>query len=899
MRLPELNLHVDGENGTASGQRRGRSAVPWLAAALLAVALVAHARPAFAQTPGAGGQAAPAATPGACPPELSPQLQPRPFLFKVPEIAAGGGKLRGTIKLSDEGEWLSFRRTNNPNSTAPIDTSTTQCFQQQMRIFRGLDTIQYVLSGNQVIPQKYTPKPMAGGGGLPNLPLPMPGPTLRARVGDLVQLTFINDIDPNNFMGSIDRGESRQGGGCDQTGSGYPGTDKYPDCFHGSSTGNIHFHGTHTNPNTTGDNVFIEVRPSLRDVKDNQPVVTPESVKVWFDEFFKRCEQELSLGFGPGAMLKQWPTTWNDMPKGWTDKQRSLLQQYDAELKKKFPQNKVQQLWPVDAAQIAMGAWPQYYIGSFPYCYRLPVGPPNPSPTGAPSAGTAGAGTAETGHAGMNMGGGASTAQPQEAGNPIHMGQAPGTHWYHAHKHGSTAINVANGMTGAFIIEGQYDDDLNTFYGKDWTRTQPLMIINQLGGLPNLMAGPKQRQDKGPDFAVNGQLKPRVRMRPGEVQMWRVVNTSGRAGVFITGPPVTADGKPAGFQWRQLAQDGVQFSNGNYQQPLTTLLLASGNRADLLVKAPATAGEYPLMVQNMVDMSDLSSANKLTLLTVSVEGTAVDSTTHAGQFIPQAPTFPGFLSSIRDEEIKGTKRLVFKTTGPGGPAAGNRQMIDGKEFDGEVGEVVLLNTAEEWKIENDSIGTADDPNAQNLDATVSHPFHIHINPFQITSVFDPNELVCLSPQDRANQCKTAPATATALRYPFSPDQVSANADLKKLQCPLDPYQPDTWAPCFPGQKYQGQSPPTDLDNIWWDVFPMPSGRQLKFPVLDPVTKQPVIDPVTKQPRMVQVPGYFKMRSRFVDFPGFYVLHCHILAHEDRGMMTIVEVAPVRTPYSHH
>jgi len=48
-----------------------------------------------------------------------------------------------------------------------------------------------------------------------------------------------------------------------------------------------------------------------------------------------------------------------------------------------------------------------------------------------------------------------------------------------------------------------------------------------------------------------------------------------------------------------------------------------------------------------------------------------------------------------------------------------------------------------------------------------------------------------------------------------------------------------------------------------------------------------------------VPGYFKMRSRFVDYPGFYVLHCHILAHEDRGMMTIVEVTPVRTPYSHH
>jgi hypothetical protein len=38
-----------------------------------------------------------------------------------------------------------------------------------------------------------------------------------------------------------------------------------------------------------------------------------------------------------------------------------------------------------------------------------------------------------------------------------------------------------------------------------------------------------------------------------------------------------------------------------------------------------------------------------------------------------------------------------------------------------------------------------------------------------------------------------------------------------------------------------------------------------------------------------------MRSRFVDYPGLWVIHCHILAHEDRGMMTIVQVAPALSP----
>ena len=30
------------------------------------------------------------------------------------------------------------------------------------------------------------------------------------------------------------------------------------------------------------------------------------------------------------------------------------------------------------------------------------------------------------------------------------------------------------------------------------------------------------------------------------------------------------------------------------------------------------------------------------------------------------------------------------------------------------------------------------------------------------------------------------------------------------------------------------------------------------------------------------PGKVRIRQTFVDFTGTFVLHCHILAHEDRG-----------------
>ena len=129
----------------------------------------------------------------------------------------------------------------------------------------------------------------------------------------------------------------------------------------------------------------------------------------------------------------------------------------------------------------------------------------------------------------------------------LEMGQAPGTHWYRAHKHGSTTIDVANGMTGAFIIEGGYDDALNSFYNADWTgpqpwaRAQPVFLINQLQDPPNLFGGGATRG--GPlSFSVNGRFQPEITMQPGQVQLWRIANTSSRGGVFLAIRPCECDG---------------------------------------------------------------------------------------------------------------------------------------------------------------------------------------------------------------------------------------------------------------------------------------------------------------------------------------------------------------------
>ncbi len=788
-----------------------RSGVQWLAAAGAALGLMLP-QAALAQTP---------------PPQtgLLDCLPLGQLLPKIPEIVAqrptsgiagAAGVLRGTVLLANEKQRLVFREPTGFNNSPGKPGLYFVCREQTVRVFRGLNA----QPAMPLVPQN-------------RIGDPAPGPLLRARLGDIVQLTFVNNINPNQFPYSIDQAEKQTDrppaqqtpAGCDSSTAGYPTSagDAFPDCFHGSSTGNIHFHGTHTNPNATGDNVFLEVRPSP--IVNGKPTVTDKTVAKQFNEFFKACYDRLR------TVPAQWPTSWNDAPLGpwnlpgnpdqpnpktWTGQQALLLQAYD---QGRAPS---QQLWPQNLAQIKQGIWPQYYIGAFPYCYQIPQKDPT---------------------------------QPITSG-PIKMGQSPGTHWYHAHKHGSTAINVANGMTGVFIIEGStYDDKLNEWYGAGWTQRQPVMVMNQIGVSPNLLRAFGNRggnTDKGPDFSVNGRIQPVVDMKPGEVQLWRIANSSGRSGAFFLGPP-------PGFKWRRIAQDGVQFADANYQssenKPFT---MAAGNRVDLLVQAPMTpAALFPVVVQHAVDPSDLASAYPVTLVSVRIKAGQQPVTGNQSQFIPTAPAQPAFLADITDAEVQGRRTIAFAST----PPFGAQHTIDGKKFDGlQNPQKVLLNTVEEWTITN---ATAN-PN-------ISHPFHIHINPFQIVELFDPNQTI------------PNPSTAQG-QPPTLPKYVFTNQGLVPGQCFLNPNDNTTWKPCPPPPSPTPLPPPAP--RIWWDVFPIPSGIQA-----------PNNGPL--------IPGYFKMRSRFVDYPGYYVLHCHILAHEDRGMMTTVQVSPVRDappappPFAHH
>jgi FtsP/CotA-like multicopper oxidase with cupredoxin domain len=596
-------------------------------------------------------------------------------------------------------------------------------------------------------------------------------------------------------------------------------------------------------PNGFGDNVLVQLRPD--------PRVTEADVEDIFEEIFTQCAAHEA------------PPAWSHVPESFRTWQERAVKDYDLHAIWKGVRGPVKdpvtgkdvpalplanQLWPANAENIAAGQWPQYFVGGFPNCFTLPKA---------------------EGHA---------------------MGQAPGTYWYHSHKHGSTSINLFNGLSGAMIIEGDYDADLAKIYGPALKKNEKVLVFQVYEDLPDLerprasrgtkasmtngtqvVAAVKANPTATPPVVAVEQKAPTIVMRPGEIQLWRIVNAqvAGNINGSFSGPAgATISPLPA---FRQIAQDGVQFNLVNYNaQPLTTpdahkngtkFTLPAGGRIDILVKAPAlatgtTSQKYEL-------------AGLVNLLVCGEAFTPDAAYPNGGEFPDDDnyPKFPDFLADIGAcTPCKVQRNLSFDwepfRIQPGEASATTHQlppdhdkmpfpvkvgdgkggkkeiiidsdrapyfMIDNEQFsEHKYYQTMVLGDTEEWTIINTT--------------KVPHPFHIHVNPFQVVESYDPN----LDPQ------YTKGASGNYVR---------------------------------------------EQNGVWQDNVVIPSALKVADATGNRATGALIIDPKTG---LATVPGYVRIRSRFVDFPGTYVLHCHILAHEDRGMMQLVRVIDGATPIKHH
>ena len=224
----------------------------------------------------------------------------------------------------------------------------------------------------------------------------------------------------------------------------------------------------------------------------------------------------------------------------------------------------------------------------------------------------------------------------------------------------------------------------------------------------------------------------------------------------------------------QIAADGLTI--GKLHTPTdslgetveqNTLLLQPGYRADILVRLEP--GHYALLKEFAEADRALLAVDEPPqfLARISVTGERKDmdfpSETILAGLAPFGPIADHEVDNLGDPRV-----IVFN-------ANGKFNDINGKQFEPDrIDQVLELNATEEWQLSSD---------------LAPHPFHIHVNPFQIVAG--------------------------------------------------DPDNP----------------------GFWKDTVIVPSDRDITI------------------------------RSRYEVFTGKFVLHCHILNHEDNGMMQLIEIVP--------
>ena len=275
-----------------------------------------------------------------------------------------------------------------------------------------------------------------------------------------------------------------------------------------------------------------------------------------------------------------------------------------------------------------------------------------------------------------------------------------GTYWYHPHHHGAVDAQLTSGCFGALIVEGDFADVPEIADAQERVLMLSEVLFDYLGQIEHYDT---LWPEAVPRFlAVNGQREPVLRMRPGEVQRWRVVQAAHEDN-FRLGL--------SGHELHVIARDGISLAE---MERVTDLVIAPGQRVDLLIQAGGPGTYHLAALPN--DQGYPSPEGPFATLIVEGEPLPMD--------LPQRLSSPPF-PDITDDELTGSRTLTLSEWAPENPAAGNYQefafLVDGQQFDpSRVDQTVHLNAVEEWTIVNDDVA--------------DHVFHIHTNPFQVTQI---------------------------------------------------------------------------------------------------------------------------------------------------------------------
>ncbi|MFD7085188.1 multicopper oxidase family protein [Streptomyces sp. NPDC059918] len=274
----------------------------------------------------------------------------------------------------------------------------------------------------------------------------------------------------------------------------------------------------------------------------------------------------------------------------------------------------------------------------------------------------------------------------------------PGTYWYHPHPHTQSAAQTAGGMAGLIVVDGldRYMPPQLRGITEHSIALKDFQIVGDSIKTTDLkMGAPTTR-------TVNGQLNPRIRIRPGETQLWRIANIGANIFYKVALPGTT---------FHVVAQDGYPV---NKVFPLDSIVIPAGARYDVLVQG-GRAGTKELITQPYNSGKAGNQFPQATLATVVSSGSPVEQAALPTTFAP--------VDDLGKEPVAARKTIVFTEN-----KAGTLFYVNGKQFDhNRIDFRAKLNTVEEWTIRNDSDEV--------------HSFHVHTNDFQVMSINgkpDPN-----------------------------------------------------------------------------------------------------------------------------------------------------------------
>lgn len=171
----------------------------------------------------------------------------------------------------------------------------------------------------------------------------------------------------------------------------------------------------------------------------------------------------------------------------------------------------------------------------------------------------------------------------------IPSNQPPGLYWYHTHPHGESYQQSLDGMSGAIVIEGieRYAPEVigmpeRILVLRDFdlsTAPDAAPAMQKAVGLSRVPCG-KASGEPQRIFTVNGVIRPRIQIAPGQRQFWRIVNAS---------PDLYADLEVDSSTMRVVALDGMPLS---FHDPSRTsedfqhVLLAPAGRVEAIIEGP-------------------------------------------------------------------------------------------------------------------------------------------------------------------------------------------------------------------------------------------------------------------------------------------------------------------------